>query len=78
MKKMETGQAFPKKAEQTAYELLQDVKEDYNRLRRSVHDDLYGRQSTGLLNDLHPTLRGILKVLEMLEYKIAEVEKQCP
>jgi hypothetical protein len=71
---METGQAFKKKAEQTAYELLQDLKEDYNSLRGSVRDGLYGRQSTGLLNDLHPTLRGILEVLEVLEKKIAEVK----
>jgi hypothetical protein len=66
-------QAFPEKAnEQTAYELLQDIKEDYNSLRRSVHDGLYSNKSEGLLNDLHPTLKGILKVLEMLEEKTAE------
>lgn len=74
---METGQAFKAKAkkdEQTDYELLQDLKEDYNSLRGSVRDGLYGRRNEGLLNDLHPTLKGILKVLEMLEEKIAEVK----
>jgi len=73
---METGQTFQKKAEeQTAYELLQDLKEDYSSLRRSVNAGLYSNKSEGLLNDLHPTLKGILQFLEMLEKKTAESKK---